>query len=100
MDTASDWARARGGYSAQALFLAKAAALSTNPVRRAERYLAAAQGPDRRRAARDPSPPLPGLAPGPTSTASQRFRPRRPYPTRGAVRNPGMGDEGLKVLAE
>lgn len=43
LDAASDWARARGGYSAQALFLSKAAELTTDPARRAERYLAAAQ---------------------------------------------------------
>ncbi|MFJ7905715.1 AAA family ATPase [Kitasatospora sp. NPDC096204] len=43
LDAASDWARARGGYSAQALFLSKAAELTTDPTQRAERYLAAAQ---------------------------------------------------------
>ncbi|MFF3562013.1 LuxR C-terminal-related transcriptional regulator [Streptomyces sp. NPDC002574] len=42
LDAASDWARARGGYSAQALFLSKAAELTTDPAKRAERYLAAA----------------------------------------------------------
>lgn len=43
LDAASDWARARGGYSAQALFLSKAAELTTEPAQRAERYLAAAE---------------------------------------------------------
>ncbi|MFJ1969054.1 AAA family ATPase [Streptomyces sp. NPDC087903] len=43
LDAASDRARARGGYSAQALFLSKAAELTTDPARRAQRYLAAAQ---------------------------------------------------------
>jgi DNA-binding CsgD family transcriptional regulator len=43
LDTASDWARARGGYSAQALFLSKAAELTADPDKRAERHLAAAQ---------------------------------------------------------
>ncbi|MEV0036025.1 AAA family ATPase [Streptomyces sp. NPDC050804] len=43
LDAASDWARARGGYSAQALFLSKAAELTVEPAKRAERYLAAAQ---------------------------------------------------------
>ncbi|MFF2549141.1 AAA family ATPase [Kitasatospora sp. NPDC058063] len=43
LDAASDWARARGGHSAQALFLSKAAELTTDPTQRAERYLAAAQ---------------------------------------------------------
>ncbi|WP_314222743.1 helix-turn-helix transcriptional regulator [Streptomyces zaehneri] len=43
LDAASDWARARGGYSTQALFLSKAAELTTDPAKRAERYLAAAQ---------------------------------------------------------
>ncbi|WP_051450853.1 LuxR C-terminal-related transcriptional regulator [Actinospica robiniae] len=43
LDAASDWARARGGYSAQALFLSKAAELTTEPTERAGRYLAAAE---------------------------------------------------------
>lgn len=43
LDTASNCARARGGYSAQALFLSKAAELTIEPAKRAERYLAAAQ---------------------------------------------------------
>ncbi|MFC1405626.1 MULTISPECIES: LuxR family transcriptional regulator [Streptacidiphilus] len=43
LEAASELARARGGYSAQALFLSKSAALTTEPARRAERYLAAAE---------------------------------------------------------
>jgi DNA-binding CsgD family transcriptional regulator len=42
LDAASERARARGGYSEQALFLSRAAELTTDPARRADRYLGAA----------------------------------------------------------
>jgi DNA-binding CsgD family transcriptional regulator len=42
LEAASERARARGGYSEQALFLSRAAELTTDPAKRAERYLAAA----------------------------------------------------------
>jgi DNA-binding CsgD family transcriptional regulator len=42
LETAAELARTRGGYSEQALFLSRAAELTTAPERRAERLLAAA----------------------------------------------------------
>ena len=42
LEAAAELARTRGGYSEQALFLSRAAELTTTPDRRAERLLAAA----------------------------------------------------------
>jgi DNA-binding CsgD family transcriptional regulator len=42
LEAASERARACGGHSGQALFLSRAAALTTDPARRADRYLSAA----------------------------------------------------------
>lgn len=42
LEAASERARSRGGYSEQALFLSRAAELTTDPARRAERFLNAA----------------------------------------------------------
>ena len=42
LEAASDRAQSRGGYSEQALFLSRAAELTTDPAMRAERYLGAA----------------------------------------------------------
>lgn len=42
LEAASERAQSRGGYSEQALFLSRAAELTTDPARRAERHLGAA----------------------------------------------------------
>lgn len=43
LQRASEGARVRGGYATQAAFLSRAAELTSDPVRRAERFLAAAR---------------------------------------------------------
>ncbi|MEV5576065.1 AAA family ATPase [Spirillospora sp. NPDC052269] len=43
LETASERAQARGGFSQQALFLSRAAELTTDPARRARRFLDAAE---------------------------------------------------------